>query len=99
LKSRAQDALEKAKSVYDDAKSKLDADAAASLNSQFATIQSNMDAGNYTAALTLALRLQVIIKAQANYRTDIITPLLQLQFNQNERSHGSWNRGDSNDDH
>jgi len=96
LKSRAQNALDKAQSAYDNNKSKLDTDAVASLDAQFAQVQADLDAGNYTDALTLALKLQVIIQAQTRYRTNIITPLLQLKLNLNQNRHGH-DGGDDND--
>lgn len=84
LKVRAENALEKAKDAYDDKKSKFDNEARSSLEQQLADVQTQIDAGNYTDALRLALKLQVAIKAQAKYRTNIITPLFKLELNLND---------------
>lgn len=80
LQSRAQQALDDAQSAYSAAKPSLDASTTQALDAQFGDVSQLMQSGEYTRALTLALRLQAIIAVAQNYQADI-APLLNLPLN------------------
>lgn len=98
LSQSAQKALAKAQGMYSDAKDAIDATTTQQLDAQFTQVQTSIDNGDFTTALQLALKLQAILDAQEHYRTNIITPLLDLKFNTNESRRGHGGSGDSHDE-